>query len=104
MHYPVEINFFKQSLPLHFIMETAGFFVGFRYFLYLRKSQGDTIAFINRTWILVGAIFGALIGSRIIGSLERPYELFRTKNIWLYIYSKKRYLAIFYAAHFWRRA
>ncbi|MBC7422006.1 MAG: prolipoprotein diacylglyceryl transferase [Ferruginibacter sp.] len=95
MHYPVEINFFKQSLPLHFIMETAGFFFGFRYFLYLRKRQGDTIASINRTWILVGAIFGALIGSRLIGSLERPYELFRTKNIWLYIYSNKTVLGGF---------
>ena len=95
MHYPVEINFFKQSLPLHFIMETAGFFFGFRYFLYLRKRQGDTIASMNRTWILVGAIFGALIGSRLIGSLERPYELFRTKNIWLYIYSNKTVLGGF---------
>ncbi len=95
MHYPVEISFGKNSLPLHAVMETAGFFIGFRYFLYLRKKQGDTIESGKRTWILIAAIFGALIGSRLVGSLERPYELFITKNIWEYIYSNKTVLGGF---------
>ena len=29
MHYPVEISFGKNSLPLHVLMETAAFFIGF---------------------------------------------------------------------------
>lgn len=95
MHYPVEISFGKNGLPLHAVMETAGFFIGFRYFLHLRKKQGDTIESTNRTWILIAAIFGALIGSRLVGSLERPYELFMTKNIWEYIYSNKTVLGGF---------
>lgn len=95
MHYPVEISFGKNSLSLHAIMEIASFFIGFRYFLYLRKKQGDVIESTNRTWILIAAIFGALIGSRLIGSLERPYELLMTKNIWEYIYSNKTVLGGF---------
>ena len=95
MHFPVEIHFGKNSLPLHAVMETAGFFIGFRYFLWLRKKQGDVIVSTNRTWILIAAIFGALIGSRLIGSLERPYELFIAKNIWEYIYSNKTVLGGF---------
>ena len=95
MHYPVEINLFRHVVPLHFIMETIAFIVGFRYFLFLRKKQGDQIDSLNRTWIIVGAIFGAIAGSRIIGSLERPYELLLTKNIWLYVYSNKTVLGGF---------
>lgn len=95
MQYPIEVTFFKDKILLHVIMETAAFFVGFRYFLYLRKHQGDTIRSLNRTWILVAAIFGSLAGSRLIGSLERPYELFLTKNIWLYLYSNKTVLGGF---------
>lgn len=76
-------------------METTGFFIGFRYFLFLRKKQGDVIVSANRTWILIAAIFGALIGSRFVGSLERPYELFITKNIWQYIYNNKTILGGF---------
>lgn len=95
MHYPVEISFGKNSLPLHVLMETAAFFIGFRYFLYIRKKRGDTIESTNRTWILIAAIFGALIGSRLIGSLERPYELLTSKNIYEYIYSNKTVLGGF---------
>ena len=65
MHYPVEISFGKNSLPLHVLMEAAAFFIGFRYFLYLRKKQGDVIESTKRIWILIGAIFGGLIGSRL---------------------------------------
>jgi phosphatidylglycerol:prolipoprotein diacylglycerol transferase len=95
MNFPVVITIGKTSILLHAVMEAAGFFIGFRYFLYLRKKQGDTIKQNKRIWILIGAIFGALIGSRLIGSLERPYELFRTNNIWEYVYSNKTVLGGF---------
>jgi phosphatidylglycerol---prolipoprotein diacylglyceryl transferase len=95
MHFPVAIHFGDNELPLHAVMETAAFFIGFRYFLYLKKKNGDNINSTNRTWILIAAIFGALIGSRLVGSLERPYELFLTKNIWEYIYSNKTVLGGF---------
>ncbi len=95
MHFPVAIHFGQNSIPLHAVMEAAGFFIGFRYYLFLRKKHGDIIVSANRTWILIAAIFGALIGSRLIGSLERPYELFTTKNIWQYIYNNKTVLGGF---------
>jgi phosphatidylglycerol:prolipoprotein diacylglycerol transferase len=95
MNFPVTISIGKTSILLHVVLEAAGFFVGFRYFLYLRRKQGDTIPQHKRIWLLIAAIFGALIGSRIIGSLERPYELFITNNIWDYIYSNKTVLGGF---------
>jgi prolipoprotein diacylglyceryltransferase len=80
---------------LHAILETAAFFIGFRYFIYLRKKLGDHYPSSKRIYIVIAAIFGALIGSRLIGSLERPYELFRTDNIFWYVYNNKTVLGGF---------
>ena len=49
-------------MPLHAVLETLGIFVGFRYFLYLRKKNGDVIEEPNRIWIVIGALFGATKG------------------------------------------
>jgi phosphatidylglycerol---prolipoprotein diacylglyceryl transferase len=95
MHFPVEISFGNNKLPLHAITEIAAFFIGYRYYSYLRKKQGDIIVSENRLWILIGAIFGALLGSRLVGALENPEALFNAKNIWLYIYSNKTVLGGF---------
>lgn len=70
-------------------METLAFFIGFRYFLFLRKRQGDAFSTSSRLWVIIGAIFGALIGSRLIGSLERPYELSLTTDLFGYVYNNK---------------
>ncbi len=89
MEFPVTINIANASVHLHWILETAAYFIGFRYFLILRKKQGDVFTTSSRIWIIIGAIFGALAGSHIVGSLERPYEIFITDNIFWYIYNNK---------------
>lgn len=58
--------------PVHTIFEVAAFFIGFRYYLFLKKKQGDSIPMINRIWIIVGATAGALVGSRVVGAMEDP--------------------------------
>jgi phosphatidylglycerol---prolipoprotein diacylglyceryl transferase len=57
---------------VHSLFEVAAFFVGFRYYVYLKHKQGDAIATMHRIWIIVGATAGALLGSRLIGALEDP--------------------------------
>jgi prolipoprotein diacylglyceryltransferase len=74
---------------LHTITEIAGLFIGFRYYLYLKKKQGDYINSSNRLWIIIGATLGAFIGSRLIGGFENPTSLFQTKNIVEYFYANK---------------
>ncbi|HRH60785.1 MAG TPA: prolipoprotein diacylglyceryl transferase [Chitinophagaceae bacterium] len=95
MHFPVEINFFGTPLLLHSILEPAGYFIGFRYFLSLRKKQGDIIVQTNRIWILIGAIFGAIIGSRLIGGLEDPPQIQMAHNVLMYFYQNKTVLGGF---------
>ncbi len=74
---------------LHAILEPLGMFIGFRYFLYLRKGKGDQVESGQRLWIIIGAIFGALIGSRLVGGLENPSELAKAPNPLIYFYTNK---------------
>jgi prolipoprotein diacylglyceryltransferase len=63
--------------------------VGFRYFVWLRGKQSDRINDVNRVWIIIGAAFGALVFSRLVGALENPVNLFHTKHLLLYLYANK---------------
>ncbi|MEO8068351.1 MAG: prolipoprotein diacylglyceryl transferase family protein [Flavobacteriales bacterium] len=60
---------------LHLLFEVAAFVVGYWYFQVLRNRKGDPIQEGKRTWIIVGAAAGALIGSRVLGALEDPTAL-----------------------------
>jgi phosphatidylglycerol---prolipoprotein diacylglyceryl transferase len=87
--FPVYIEFGASKLLLHTIAEILAFIIGYKYFTFLRRKQGDRLSDMNRSWILVGAIFGALIGSRILGGLENPPLLLSAKNIFLTFYENK---------------
>lgn len=62
----------EVPVAVHALFEVAAFFVGFRYYLFLKKKNGDTLPQMNRIWIIVGATLGALIGSRVVGAFEDP--------------------------------
>jgi phosphatidylglycerol:prolipoprotein diacylglycerol transferase len=89
VQFPVYIPIFSSHIPLHALLESLGMFVGFRYFLYLRKRQGDLIPQGNRMWVIIGAIFGALLGSRLLGALEVPAAIMQAPNLLLYVYQSK---------------
>ena len=80
---------------MHVVFEVLAFFIGFRYFLWLRKKRGDAIKTPNRTWIIIGAIIGALIGSRLIGGLEDPTQITKANNVLFYFYQNKTVLGGF---------
>lgn len=69
---PFEPHLFGFTINIHLILEYLAFFIGFRYYLYLRKRQDDAISTTNRLSIIIGAIFGALFLSRLMGFLEDP--------------------------------
>jgi phosphatidylglycerol---prolipoprotein diacylglyceryl transferase len=87
--FPVFLEFGAGKWLLHTIAEILAFVVGYRYFRFLRNKKGDTLSDLNRSWILVGAIFGALIGSRFLGGLENPPQMLAAKNIFLHFYENK---------------
>jgi phosphatidylglycerol---prolipoprotein diacylglyceryl transferase len=95
MNFPVHFTIGSFTISAHLVFETLAFFIGFRYFLYLRKKKGDQYSSPNRLWVIIGAIFGSLIGSRLIGSLERPYELSKTTELFYYIANNRTVLGGF---------
>jgi prolipoprotein diacylglyceryltransferase len=98
LSFPYTISLGSARLPVHSLLEPLAFFIGFRYFLYLRHREQDPISPSNRTTILIAAIFGALFGSRLIGGLEDPPGMLHAKNILLYFYENKTVLGGFLGA------
>lgn len=95
MNFPVMLSFGDTKFPLHGVLEFAAYFIGFHYFLYLRKNQQDSINTSNRIWILIGAIFGSIVSSRIVGGLEDPTQIKIANNVLLYFYQNKTVLGGF---------
>jgi len=95
LKFPIYIEVGPAKILLHVVFEVLAFFIGFRYFLWLRKKRGDAIKTPNRTWIIIGAIIGALIGSRLIGGLENPTQITKENNLLFYFYQNKTVLGGF---------
>ena len=89
MSIPFEPEVFGMKVNLHLVLEYLAFTLGFWYYVYLRKRSEDHISSNNRLSIIIGAVFGALIGSRLMGFLEHPVlpetvsflQLFNLKTI-----------------------
>lgn len=81
MDIPFEPILFGYKVNIHLVLEYLAFFIGFRYYIYLKKNHRDVITSGNRLSIIIGAIFGALFGSRIVGFLENPIFNFDQENM-----------------------
>lgn len=78
-----------MAISAHFIFELLAFFIGFRYFLWLRRSTGDHLPSSSRLTAFLGAAAGALLGSRFLGALEDPSLFFHPDGNWLYYFQSK---------------
>lgn len=73
MTFPVIFHLGSWNVPAHEVFETLGYLVGFQLFLLLRRRfGGEAIPTEAMLWTIVGAIFGALIGSRLLAWMESP--------------------------------
>ncbi|WP_316794469.1 prolipoprotein diacylglyceryl transferase [Pedobacter frigoris] len=75
MNFPIQFELFGQLYHWHYIFELLAFFIGVRLYYFLKKGIADPISDENRLWIMLGAMLGALIGSRVIAVLEDPLAL-----------------------------
>jgi len=87
MNFPLNPIIFGQELSIHTIFEILAYFIGFRFYLYLRKKQGDQISEQNRWWIFAGALAGAFFGSKLLGLIEN-ITLIRPENFSDFFQSK----------------
>lgn len=73
--FPFQFELFGNQYHYHYIFETLAFIVGVRVYYYLKKGIVDPISDEHRLWIMLGAMLGALIGSRVVAVLETPSVL-----------------------------
>ncbi|GAA4271086.1 prolipoprotein diacylglyceryl transferase family protein [Aquimarina gracilis] len=88
MDIPFEPIIFGVKLNIHLILEYAAFFVGFRYYIHLKKYTQDPITNNNRLSIIVGAVFGAFLGSRVVAFLENPIFSYKAEYFLLILNAK----------------
>ncbi|RZL44935.1 MAG: diacylglyceryl transferase [Pedobacter sp.] len=84
MHFPVQFEIDGKLYHWHYILETLAFIVGIRVYYHLKKKVKDPISDENRLWIMLGAMLGALIGSRVVAILETPETLNQISFMTLY--------------------
>jgi phosphatidylglycerol:prolipoprotein diacylglycerol transferase len=73
----------------HFIFESLGYATGFRLYLLARRRQGDFLPTEGRTWIVVAAILGAALGSKLLFWLEDPARTWQHAGDIAYLVSGK---------------
>jgi len=85
-HFPVILNFWVWHVPIHPVCDMLAYFLGFRLYLFLkRRSTGPRLSWEQSAWILVGCIFGAIIGAKLLAWAEAPglyWALRNDPNFW----------------------
>ena len=76
MTIPFEPIVLGCKLNIHLIFEYLAFYIGYRYYVFLKRHATDFISNLNRLSIILGAAIGAFFGSRIVAFLENPIFTF----------------------------
>src|SRR5437762_13655005 len=82
MTFPVEFHIGSRSIPAHLVFEIAAYTVGFQTYLLLRRRQrdADRVPPEAAMWIIVGCVFGALFGSKLLAWIESAPEYWTARH------------------------
>lgn len=73
MHFPVVFHLLGRPVPAHGVLELIAYTAGFQLYLLLRRRgnhPGAAVPFEQNMWLLVGCVFGALAGSKVLAWIE----------------------------------
>jgi len=87
MTFPVWIDLGFVTLHPHTVFEALAYFLSFRVYLYTRTKGALRID--QGMWIIVGAIIGAAIGSKVLYWFEDPQQLLQRWNDYVYLMGGK---------------
>jgi phosphatidylglycerol:prolipoprotein diacylglycerol transferase len=77
------------SIPPHLVFESLAYTVGFALYARDRRQAGDALRDGDRGSIVVAAILGAAVGSKILGWFEDPAELAQHWRDWQFLMGGK---------------
>ncbi|MCB9834319.1 MAG: prolipoprotein diacylglyceryl transferase [Planctomycetes bacterium] len=75
MNFPVVFHLGSVALPAHLVFEVLAYAVGFQYYRWLRRREGDHLELQDRWTLIVAAVVGAAIGSKLLHHLNSPSRL-----------------------------
>jgi len=84
MDFPVNFVIGGVIIPSHFIFDVLAFYIGVTYYLRISATTRDHIHENTRWYIIVAGAMGALIGSRLLAALERPYLFLHPPSLLFY--------------------
>ena len=72
MTFPVQLHLFGLSVDAHQVLELLAYGLGFQLYLFLRRRwpRGPAMTVEQTAWVMVGALFGALIGAKVLAWVE----------------------------------
>ncbi len=85
MEFPINFHLGGIEIPSHLIFYLLAFFLGFKYYIYLRNKKGDFIVEDQRWVLIIGAMIGALFGSKLLAALESPELFFDPPSFLFYL-------------------
>ena len=75
MTFPVYFHLFGHAIHPHLVLEVLAYSGGFQFYRLLRKRiAADPLPVETNLWIIVGAIFGALAGAKLLAWAESPRD------------------------------
>jgi prolipoprotein diacylglyceryltransferase len=74
-------------MHIHLLTDYLSILVGMQLYFYCNKNY-SVVANDKKIWYIIGALIGALVGSRLLAALENPY-LFLHPPTWIYYYANK---------------
>src|SRR4051812_37966854 len=77
MTFPVHFDLLGRQIPAHAVFEVLAYAGGFQMYLFLRRRKSHDareVSFDQIMWVLVGCVFGALIGAKLLAWAESPHE------------------------------
>jgi phosphatidylglycerol:prolipoprotein diacylglycerol transferase len=85
MTFPVEFHLAGRDVPAHFVFEIIAYTAGFQLYLFLRRRRSSrdaagTVPVEQTAWILVGCVFGALAGAKLLAWAESPIEYWNARG------------------------
>lgn len=93
MTFPVHFHLFGADVPAHAVCEMAAYFIGFQLYLLIRRKARLAsplgragVPFEQNAWIIVGCVFGAVIGSKLLAWIESPIDYWSAKSnpaVWI---------------------
>lgn len=87
MTFPIWIDLGFIRLHPHAVFEALAYFIGFRVYLYTRSK--DKLPIAQGIWVVVGAILGAALGSKVLYWLEDPVRTIENWHSYTYLMEGK---------------